>query len=106
MSNHPRSRRPGSAAPGAKVLLTAAALAGTLLGWGALARKDQSVAALASTGLAAELPPLPTLVAPPKTAGLPLASGPSIAAAPLRRVSAPSSSAGISGPVTVTRSSR
>ena len=86
--------------------MTAAALAGTLLGWGALARKDPSVAALAPAGSAVELPPLPTLVAPPKTDGLPLASGPSISAAPLRRVSAPSSSAGASGPVTVTRSSR
>ena len=106
MPHRPPSRKPTSAAPGVKLLMTTAALAGTLVGWAAFALKEQAAALPAPSGSVAQLPALPTLVAPSKTIGSSLASAPMISAAPLRRVSAPANVAGLGGPVTVTQSSR
>jgi len=100
------TKRPGSAAPGIKLLISAAALAGTIGGW-ALFTLKQEAAALATTppSLALELPPLPTLVArssAPEVAAVGQAAAPAPA---LRRVSAPAFSSA-PAPVTITRSSR
>lgn len=111
MATSKTTRRP-SRVPGAKILITASALAATLAGWAALTWKEaaQSAAAapelrsveaqLAAAGI--RLDPLPTLV--PGAEMLPMGSVPFLRpSAPqpvLRSVSAPPS------PVTVTQSSR
>lgn len=107
------NRRP-SRIPGAKILLTASALAATFGGWAALTWKEAAQAAAAVPGLqSAEaqlaaagiaLEPLPTLMAVPTN--LPVGNGPlplpSVQQPVLRSVSRPPAPA----PVTVTRSSR
>jgi hypothetical protein len=102
MSHSSPSRKPTSAAPGVKLLMTAAALAGTLAGWAALAVNER-VTAAASSGPVIQAEALPTLVAPPKSSGVAVLAVPTPA---LRRVNAPPASAGLGSPVTVTRSSR
>jgi hypothetical protein len=103
MSHSSPSRKPTSAAPGVKLLMTAAALAGTLAGWAALAANEGVAAVAASSGPVIQAGALPTLVAPPKSSGVAALAAPTPA---LRRVNAPPALAGPSSPVTVTRSSR
>jgi hypothetical protein len=103
MSSSSPSRKPTSAAPGVKLMMTAAALAGTLAGWAALAVNERANAAAASSGPVYQVQALPTLVAPPKSSGVAALAVPTPA---LRRVNAPPAFAGPSSPVTVTRSSR
>ncbi len=103
MSRASPSRKPISAAPGVKLLMTAAALAGTLAGWAALAVNERGTAAAASSVPGMQVEALPTLLAPPKSSGFAALAVPTPA---LRRVNAPPALAGPSSPVTVTRSSR
>jgi hypothetical protein len=113
MATSTSTRRP-SRIPGAKILLTASALAATFGGWAALTWKEAAQAAAAAPSLqSAEaqlaaagimLEPLPTLVAVPTNlpvgdATLPL---PSVQQPVLRSVSRPPAPRA----VTVTRSSR
>ena len=107
------NRRP-SRIPGAKILLTASAMAATFGGWAALTWKEAAQAAAAAPSLqSAEaqlaaagitLEPLPTLVAVPTN--LPVGSVPvplpSVQQPVLRSVSRPPAPSAI----TVTRSSR
>ena len=111
MATSTTTRRP-SRVPGAKILITASALAATLAGWAALTWKEATLTAAAAPGLPSveaqlaaagiRLDPLPTLV--PGAETLPMESGPILRqSAPLpvlRSVSAPPA------PVTVTQSSR
>lgn len=106
MSHRPSTRKPTSATPGVKLLMTTAALAGTLVGWAAFALKEQAAALPATFSSVVQLPALPTLVAPPIAIGASQASAPAVLAAPLRRVNAPATVAGLGAPVTVTQSSR
>lgn len=105
------SRRP-SRIPGAKILMTASALAATLAGWSSLAWKasaDSAVAASSMVSAEAQLAaagvvlqPIPTLVASP--AQQPVSAGAASTRTGmqpvLRSVSAPPA------PVTLTQSSR
>jgi hypothetical protein len=99
---------------GVKFLLSAAALAGTVGGWALIthsaAATQPQPAAAAVVAAPVDLPPLPTLVAPPAAGSVPAAAQPGAqtsaqvtapsAPPPLRVVSAPPA------PVTTTRSSR
>ena len=100
------SKRPGSAAPGIKLLISAAALAGTIGGWALFTLKQEAAALMAPpTNVVLQLPPMPTLVARSAAAGVAPVAQASAPAPRLRQVSAPAfSSAPV--PVTVTRSSR
>ena len=101
------AKRPGSAAPGIKLLISAAALAGTIGGWALFTLKQEAAALMAPPpSLALALAPLPTLVARSSVPEV-AAVGQAVAApAPaLRRVSAPAFSSA-PAPVTITRSSR
>jgi len=113
MASNTTSRRP-SRVPGAKILITASALAATFGGWAALTWKEAAQAAAAAPSLqSAEaqlaaagitLEPLPTLVAVPTNlavGSVPL-SLPSVQQPVLRNVSRPAAPRA----VTVTRSSR
>ncbi len=105
-------RRVSSRIPGAKILITASALAATLAGWASLASKASadspaSVPSLGSaeaqlTAAGIVLQPIPTLVAGPsqQPAAAGAASMQSKSQPVLRSVSAPPA------PVTITRSSR
>jgi hypothetical protein len=106
----PRSaKRPAAGAPGVKMLITAGALAATMLGWAMLTAKDRVAVAppvVASVSapppaLALDLPPIPTVVPPVQPAPVAANPQPGIGVAqsapPLRSVSMP---------VTVSQSSR
>jgi hypothetical protein len=111
MSANPQ-RRKASHVPGAKLLISASALAATLIGWASLAWKSAADAGavapsvssveaqLAAAGVV--LQPIPTLAAGPNQdlAVAPADPQPSSPQPVLRSVSAPPA------PVTVTRSSR
>ena len=108
----PRSpKRPATGALGAKMLITAGALAATMFGWAMLTAKDRVAAVtpppvVASVSapppaFALDLPPIPTLVPPvqpaPVIANPGVNAGQAQSAPPLRSVSMP---------VTVSQSSR
>jgi hypothetical protein len=100
------AKRPASAAPGVKALITAAALAGTLGGWALFTIKQEATALMAPpTSVVLQLPPMPTLVARFDAAGVAPVAQAAAPAPRLRQVSAPALSSSPS-PVTVTRSSR
>ncbi|MCJ7706526.1 MAG: hypothetical protein MUO38_02795 [Anaerolineales bacterium] len=101
------AKRPASAAPGVKALITAAALAGTLSGWALFTLKQEAAALMAPpTSVVLQLPPMPTLIARSAAAGVaPVAQAAAAPAPALRRVSAQAFSSA-PAPVTVTRSSR
>jgi hypothetical protein len=100
------SKRPGSAAPGIKILISAAALASTIGGWALFTFKQEAATLATPPSLALELAPLPTLVARSSMPEVAAVGQSAAAPAPaLRRVSAPAFSSA-PAPVTVTRSSR